>query len=120
MAPPRVTALAVALVAVTLAGCVLNKPPDTAALKEQALPGLETPAKWTAPTATAEAVADNWLASFKDDQLTAAVAEAIAHNADLRVGAARVEQARLYARLAGAKLYPSVEFFARGGAKMSG
>ncbi len=65
-------------------------------------------------------VADNWLVTFHDDQLNAAVAEAIAHNADLRVGAARVEQALLYAKLAGAKLYPSVDFFARGGAKMSG
>ena len=64
--------------------------------------------------------ADNWLAKFHDDQLAAAVAEAIAHNADLRVGAARVEQAQLYAKLAGAKLYPSVDVLARGGAKMSG
>ena len=58
--------------------------------------------------------------TFRDDQLTAAVAEAIAHNADLRVGAARVEQAMLYAKLAGAKLYPSVDVLARGGGKMSG
>ena len=52
--------------------------------------------------------------------MTAAVAEAIAHNADLRVGAARVEQAQLYAKLAGAKLYPSVDFLAHGGGKLSG
>ncbi len=65
-------------------------------------------------------VADNWLVTFGDDQLNAAVAEAIAHNADLRVAAARVEQALLHARLAGAKLYPSVDLFARGGGKMSG
>ena len=64
--------------------------------------------------------ADNWLASFNDDQLTAAVAEAIAHNADLRVGAARVEQALLHAKLAGAKLWPSVDVLARGGGKLSG
>ena len=50
------------------------------------------------------AVVDGWLASFNDDQLTAAVTEAIAYNADLRVGAARVEQAQLNAKLAGAKL----------------
>jgi multidrug efflux system outer membrane protein len=52
--------------------------------------------------------------------LTAAVAEALEHNADLRAGAARVEQARLYAQLAGAKLYPSVDVLARGGGKLSG
>jgi NodT family efflux transporter outer membrane factor (OMF) lipoprotein len=120
MAHPRSTSLAVVLVAMTLAGCALKNPPDTAAVKEQALPGFQTPAKWTAPSAAAEAVADNWLASFKDAQLTAAVKEALEHNADLRAGAARVEQARLYAKLAGAKLYPSVDLLARGGGKLSG
>jgi NodT family efflux transporter outer membrane factor (OMF) lipoprotein len=77
---------------------------------------------WTAGpgTAAAGAVTDNWLASFNDQQLTAAVAEALANNADLRVGAARVEQAELYAKLAGAALYPSVDLLARGGGKLSG
>ena len=103
-----------------VAGCVLKSPPDAAALKEQALPALQTPAQWTAAGAGAGVVSDNWLAGFRDDQLTAAVAEAIAHNADLRVGAARVEQARLHAKLAGAKLYPSVDVLARGGGKLSG
>ena len=72
------------------------------------------------PAPAPATVSDNWLAGFRDDQLTAAVAEAIAHNADLRVGAARVEQAQLHARLAGAKLYPSVDLLARGGGKLSG
>ena len=104
----------------------MKTPPDAAALREEALPTLQTPAQWTAAPAAAGAAtgagtcADNWLASFNDDQLTAAVAEALAHNADLRVGAARVEQARLYAELAGAKLYPSVDVLARGGGKLSG
>ncbi len=102
------------------AACALKKPPDAAAIKEEALPGMTLPGQWTATGAGAGMVADNWLVTFHDDQLTAAVAEAIAHNADLRVGAARVEQALLYAKLAGAKLYPSVDFFARGGGKMSG
>ena len=82
--------------------------------------GATVPAQWTATGAGAGVVADNWVVTFNDDQLNMVVAEAIAHNADLRVGAARVEQALLYAKLAGAKLYPSVDFFARGGAKMSG
>ena len=109
--------LAAGLVAAMVAGCVLKKPPDAAAVKEQALPGLQTPAQWTAPGAGAGNVVDNWLVSFQDDQLTAAVAEAIAHNADLRVGAARVEQALLLAKQAGAKLYPWVEALAHGGTK---
>jgi len=56
----------------------------------------------------------------RESKPLAAVAEAIANNADLRVGAARVEQAMLYAKLAGARLYPSVDLLARGGLKMSG
>ena len=112
--------LALALVATMVAGCVLKKPPDTAAVKELALPGMAEPTQWAAPGAGAGEVTHNWLAGFQDDQLTAAVAEAIAHNADLRVGAARVEQALLHAKLAGAKLWPSVDLLARGGGKLSG
>ena len=65
-------------------------------------------------------VVNNWLTSFHDDQLTAAVAEAIANNPDLRVGAARVEPAMMYAKLAGAKLWPSVDILAKGGAGLGG
>jgi outer membrane protein, multidrug efflux system len=119
----RVVAVAVPIatgILVMTAGCVLKKPPDSAAIRSEALPEVKVPDQWTAPGAAQGAVSDNWLVTFRDEQLTAAVAEAIAHNADLRVGAARVEQAVLYARLAGAKLYPSVDLLARGGGKMSG
>ena len=102
------------------AGCVLKSPPDTAALKADALPAVQVPPAWTATATGSVAAADNWLASFADPQLTAAVDEAMVHNADLRVGAARVEQSLLQARLAGARLYPSVDVLARGGGKMSG
>src|SRR5262249_11946523 len=88
--------------------------------KKEAMPKVAVPEAWTAGRTGAGAVADNWLAGFKDDQLSAAVTEAIANNADLRVGAARVETALLYAKLAGATLYPSVDVLARGGAKLSG
>jgi NodT family efflux transporter outer membrane factor (OMF) lipoprotein len=109
------------LVATMVSGCALKAPPDTAAIKEQALPGVQVPAQWAVTTVPGVgAVVEGWLIAFNDDQLTAAVSEAIAHNADLRVGAARVEQALLHAKLAGAKLYPSVDFLARGGGKLSG
>ena len=36
------------------------------------------------------------------------------------MAAARVEQAQLHAKLAGAKLWPSVDLLARGGGKLSG
>jgi outer membrane protein, multidrug efflux system len=103
----------------TATGCILKKPPDAAEIKEQALPAVTPPSEWRGPAAGVP-VSDNWLATFRDDQLTSAVTEAIAHNADLRVAAARVEQALLLARLAGARLYPSVDVLARGGGKMSG
>ena len=100
------------------AGCVLKNPPDAAAIKSESMPAVAVPGAWTRPAAGT--VADNWLSSFNDAQLAAAVAEALKQNPDLRVAATRVEQARLYARLAGAKLYPSVDLLARGGGKMSG
>jgi multidrug efflux system outer membrane protein len=114
------TSIAIGLVATMVAGCVLKKPPDASAVQELALPGLHTPPQWTAAGAGAGEVTGNWIATFRDDRLTAAVVEAIAHNTDLRVGAARVEQARLHAKLAGATLWPSVDLLARGGGKLSG
>jgi len=65
-------------------------------------------------------VTGNWMAGFHDDQLTAIVIEAIAHNPNLQVAAARGEQARLYAQQAGARLWPSVDLIAKGGGKLSG
>ena len=101
------------------AGCAVKSPPDAATLKEESLPTVAVPPPWT-QGATAGPVVHGWLATFNDEQMAAAVIEAIAHNADLRVGAARVEQARLHAKLAGAKLWPSVDLLARGGGKLSG
>jgi multidrug efflux system outer membrane protein len=102
------------------AGCVLRKPPDATVIKDRALPSVNVPAQWTGGIPLPGVVVDDWLMTFRDDQLTSAVLEAIAHNADLRVGAARVEQARLHARLAGADLYPSVDLLAKRGGKMGG
>jgi multidrug efflux system outer membrane protein len=116
----RGSALAAGILAIVTSACVLKDPPDIATIKQEALPTVQVPDQWTARGAEAGAVSHNWLVTFQDDQLTAAVVEAIAHNADLRVGAARVEVALLYARLAGATLYPSVDVLARGGGKMSG
>ena len=121
--PPRRLRTAATLAACalwTMTGCVLKDPPDAATIKNQAMPEITLPGQWAAPGAGTGAVANNWLSSFRDDQLSHAVSEALAYNADLRVSAARVEQALLYAKLAGAKLYPSADILARGGGKMSG
>jgi len=101
------------------AGCALNSPPDTAAIKQESMPKVAVPVTWKGIPPEATIVVDGWLSSFHDDPLTAAVVEAIANNPDLRVGQARVEQAMLYAKLAGAKLYPSVDLLAHGGLKAS-
>jgi len=97
--------------------CVLKSPPEAAELKAAAMPSVTVPPQWTAAGAGTGAVSSNWLTEFKDEQLTALVVEAIAHNPNLQIGAARMEQAQLYAKLAGAKLYPSVDVVAKGGAK---
>ncbi|MCC6868422.1 MAG: TolC family protein [Burkholderiales bacterium] len=102
-----------------LAGCALKDPlrhEDTVA---QALPNVALPAQYAAGGLAAP-ISDDWLAALRDPALAALVAEAIAYNPDLKVAAARVDQAAAY--LAGAKspLWPQVSLVARGGGKMSG
>lgn len=110
--------LAVATLAV-LAGCSLAPPPRPAEYRAEALPALETPAQWVAGE-TGGAVAAGWLATFGDAQLQALVAEAMAHNPDLRVAAASVQVAAEYAQLADSTLWPQVNLLARGGGEMGG
>jgi NodT family efflux transporter outer membrane factor (OMF) lipoprotein len=105
------------VVALLGAGCALKTPPDATAIKTESMSKVDVPLTWKAVPPVAGIVTDNWLATFQDDPLTAAVVEAIASNPDMRVGAARVEQAQLYAQLAGAKLYPSVDVMGKGGLK---
>jgi multidrug efflux system outer membrane protein len=108
------------LVVCIAGGCALSSPPPREELVPQATPNLKVPEKFAEPTLVAGAVANGWLASFHDPQLEALVREAIDYNADLRVAAARVEQAAGYVKLAGATLYPQVTALARGGGALSG
>ena len=103
-----------AAVVATLAGCALKSPPPREDVAAQALPNVRVMESWAAGSASPGPVADRWLASFKDPQLDALVAEAISYNTDLRVAAARVEQAAAYVRLAGGTLYPQVNLVATG------
>ena len=64
-------------------------------------PPLQVPAQWRGRRRRRARWPTTGSPRSTTTQLTAAVDEAIAHNADLRVGAARVEQALLYAKLAG-------------------
>ena len=53
-----VTALASGLAATVLTGCVLNKPPNAAEVKDLALYGLQPPAQWA--TGSAPPLAPPW------------------------------------------------------------
>lgn len=106
MATPRLTpGLASALL---LSACALKSPPPQPDVQRQALPGVDTPAAWQSAGAPNGPVVENWVASFSDPALDALVEEALAHNPDLMVAAARVEQAAAYVKVAGADLYPQV------------
>jgi NodT family efflux transporter outer membrane factor (OMF) lipoprotein len=108
------------ILAVMVAGCALKSPPDRDALAQEAAANRQVPQEWTAARGAPGAVGDRWLATFSDTQLDELVREALAFNPDLRVAAARVEQAAAYQKVAGALLYPQVNLLARGGGKMSG
>jgi multidrug efflux system outer membrane protein len=113
----RAAPLALAL---ALPGCALKTPPDKQKLAAEAMPALHTPAAWAAPGMAPGEVGGGWLGTFADARLDALVAEALAYNPDLRIAAARVEQAAGYAKQAGASLSPQVTAIARGGGPTSG
>ena len=108
------------LTALVAAGCLLKEPPTANELRDTTLAHAPVPEQWSSAGAAAGPVSDGWLTGFGDATLEALVAEALAHNADLQIAAARVEQARGYAKVAGAAIYPSASLLARGGGKLSG
>lgn len=108
------------IAALLLASCALKSPPQPAELQRDALPNAKVPDGWKASGAAQGSVVDGWLASFADPQLDALVNEALVHNADLRVAAARVERATASVKVAGGQLYPAVSLLGRAGGKMSG
>jgi NodT family efflux transporter outer membrane factor (OMF) lipoprotein len=107
-------------VAAAMAGCALAPPPTTDELQREVLAHTTVPSAFRAGGGVAAPVADRWLAAFDDPALAALVIEALAFNADLRVSAARVEQAAGYVKVANASLLPTVGVFAMGGGKSGG
>ena len=108
------------LLVAVIAGCALEPVPTSEDLRPEVFPDTPVPGQWTGGRPAPGQVQDDWLATFADPQLEALVKEALEHNADLRIGAARVEQAAGYVRAAGGDLYPAVDLLARGGGEMSG
>jgi NodT family efflux transporter outer membrane factor (OMF) lipoprotein len=94
--------------------------PSSDDLRREGLTNTSVPAQWKAAGAGTGNVQDDWLATFADPQLEALVAEAMKYNGDLRLAAARMEQAAAYVRVAGGELYPAVNAMGRAGGKLSG
>lgn len=110
-------ALAVAL-ALAAGGCALQSPPKGTDLRAQSLPNASLPESWKAGAPSGQ-FADGWLARFNDPQLVAMVDEAMAHNPDLKMAAARIEQASAIVTASGGSLWPNVLAYGRTGGKMS-
>ena len=97
------------LVASQLLGCALKETPSAEEVARSALPdGTEIAGEWTAPEWDTGAVDDGWIQTFRDEELEALVAEAIANNLNLQIAAARVERAEAIVELAEAGLKPVV------------
>lgn len=112
-------AVAVGLTMVMVSGCAVKEPPSSEEIRKEALTGVDLPEAWKAGGGNGE-IAGDWLATFDDPQLAALVNEALAHNPDLRVSAARVEQAGEYVNQAKAALLPTITLFGTGGVKSGG
>lgn len=66
------------------------------------------PGGWSVAGAPKEGAATGWLSEFGSPALSRLVDQAISGNRDLRVAAARVEEARAQVRVAGAAMLPQV------------
>ena len=114
---PRALRPAALALAVTLAaGCVTTEPKPEE-VQAQALEHAPIPSAWSSKADSAAPIVDGWIATFRDPQLEALVAEALAHNPDLTVAAARVEAAEAQVDMAQAQLKPAIGILGRAGAK---
>ncbi len=111
-------AFGAALVALVLGACAVSSPPTSEDVRREALGDMPLEQAWKAASAASqELVQDDWLRSFNDPALDLLVREALANNPDLRVAAARVEQAGQYLIMAQSALRPSIGLFGTGGTK---
>ena len=107
MYAPALRLLAITCLAL-LQACALAPEPSSAHLQDDALGNARIPGAWSPQDIDSGAVEPDWLAKVADPQLKAFVAESLAYNADLRMAAARVEQAAAYVKVAGGQLFPAV------------
>jgi multidrug efflux system outer membrane protein len=89
--------------ALALGACAITGSPPAPA------PGV--PPGWTEPAPSgANAPAADWWRSFGSEELSALVAAAMASNPDIAIAAERVRQAEAQTRIAGAPLFPQLDF----------
>jgi multidrug efflux system outer membrane protein len=88
----------------TLSGCTLeSQKPDLA---------LDTPGRYRAAHGAADAAVPklDWWRGFRSRELVSLIEEAQAHNFDIAVAVAQIQQADAQVRIAGAPLFPSIDF----------
>ena len=104
-APWRLGAACWAAIAVA-AGCAVG--PDYHKPPAEVPPEWQPPAPWHEAAPSDGALKGDWWTLFRDDTLNTLVGRALAGNQNLRVAAARLEQARDQVTVVSSDLYPSV------------
>lgn len=105
--PRKVVSASLTMLA--LAACDLETPATDSVLLQEALPERTTiPAAWSTSGAPTSAVKGNWVASFRDPNMTSLVREGLANNLDLVAASARVQAALQLVVISGAPLLPEV------------
>ncbi len=97
-----ITTTAVAATMLSLGGCFVSS-------VSPQKPELPLPSALPAQTATAADLPDPWWTIFGDATLNSLIEEALAHNTDVAIAAARVEQARASLRIANADRLPNLD-----------
>ncbi len=95
--------LALLMIALLLGACAITG--------RAPAPAPAMPQAYTEPTAPDAAIpAADWWSTFGSQDLSALVAAALAANPDLAIAAERVRQAEAQVRIAGATLFPALDF----------
>lgn len=113
--PAALLRVGMPLIAVGLGACALMPEPAPKQTQAEALSNAHIPDRWQADAAATGEVEDGWLAEINDPRLETLIGEALLFNVDLRIAAARVEQAAAHLRMAAGELYPQAEVIGRGG-----
>src|SRR5262245_59158187 len=94
--------LLAAVTATLIAGCTLGPAYER--------PAAELPAAYQGkPEKGLSAVGDRWWTLYSDQGLNLLVDEALAHNQDLALAVARVDEARALSRVSDSLMWPSVD-----------